>query len=617
MSKRSRLRSDGRGKGRLLLMLVPAGIGLLLGLHFFVTPDNIAGERQGAEEVSGAGILLDNRGTIFDRNFKELAVTLNKVSVYADVRDVDVEEVAAALSPVFDMEPTQVEQIIGREHYRAWLAKNISQEKEEDVAALGLQGIYVHRERARYYPEKETAAHVVGYMGKSIGLAGVEYSYNALLNRYGAAARASVDYSADYSIETETQATAPDRYLVLTLDLKIQKILENLAAELGGKRENIRIAALLMECETGKIIGEAGYPSFDPNSFQDYSPAELDNILAQQVVVPETIGNLFWNASLIQSHFEQSGDVLPWSVYSPVRSLGSQLRLWDRLGLNDPLDVDFIKHVGQTANTAEKPRNIMDTSHFDSMAERTTPLHLAAAINGLTRGGRQPVPHLIERIAAGDGKVLRLHPGEREQAVAPPVAAEVLRMLQEQMEEGPLSSGFLETGALSFHESDKGRGYNDSRMFVSLIPRDKPEFMLFVFAQLPTFSPSPAKTKGVFSISESAHGVTIPLVAMQKVMSNLSDMMTAEEQNEMNFQLQNKIGKSVMVADAGKNGAKDETYGAMPDLKGLSLRKSLRNLQDLRLEIQISGTGVVVEQMPPAGRLIKHGELCRLVLKPH
>ena len=59
------------------------------------------------------------------------------------------------------------------------------------------------------------------------------------------------------------------------------------------------------------------------------------------------------------------------------------------------------------------------------------------------------------------------------------------------------------------------------------------------------------------------------------------------------------------------------TVAAMPDLKGLSLRKSLRRLQDLKLEIQISGTGVVVEQNPRAGLQVERESLCRLVLKPH
>jgi len=96
-------------------------------------------------------------------------------------------------------------------------------------------------------------------------------------------------------------------------------------------------------------------------------------------------------------------------------------------------------------------------------------------------------------------------------------------------------------------------------------------------------------------------------------MSNLSDMMNVEEKNEMNFELHREIGQNVVVNDL----VKTESLGTMPDLQGMSLRKSLRLLKDLKLEIQISGTGVVVAQSPHVGRRVKYGELCRLVLKPH
>ncbi|WP_240194390.1 PASTA domain-containing protein [Desulfopila inferna] len=589
-------------------MLVLAGSALLMGLHFFVTPDDVSSMKYGTMKGGTVESLLDNRGTIYDRNFKELAVTLDKVSVYADVRDVDAEKAAAALAPVFDMEPAEIKQMIGSEHYRAWLAKNISQEEEDDVAALKLQGIYLHRERARYYPEKTTAAHAVGFVGKSMGLAGVEFRYNSLLNRYSTSLP-----TVEEVVEERENVANSGRFLVLTLDLKIQKILEKLVAELGGKEKNTRLSAVFMECESGKIIGEAVFPSFDPNRFHDYSWVELENILAQPVVVPEQIRKLFWDASLIQSHYEKHGNVLPWSVQSGARNLGSQLQLWDRLGLNDPLDVDFIKHEGGQLKAVDTPQRMESPNSFDSIAERATPLQIAAAVNGLIQGASWPVPHMIERMAGGDGRVQRLYIDKRDQALAPQATAEFINMLKEQMDTGPLSSGFLETSTLSFSESDKGRKYDDNRMFISLIPKEKPELMLFVFAQLPPFSPVPAKTKSSFTIADSAHRLTTSMVAMQKVMSNLSDMMTAEEQNEMNFQLQKEVGKNAALADR----TIIEPNRAMPDLKGLSLRKSLRNLQDLKLEIQISGTGVVVEQMPPPGIQIKQGELCRLVLKPH
>ncbi len=588
-------------------MMALAGVLLFLGLHFF--PGDGGGKTDSlSQQTSENGeTLLDNRGTIYDRNYKELALTLEKVSVYADVRDINAREAVPLLAPVLGAEEKELTRKIEKEHYRAWLAKNISQEAEEEIDALGLQGIYLHKERVRYYPQGKTAAHVVGFVGKSMGLAGVEHRYNTILSSHGAG---------DDQHMLEATDAGPiggsRRYLVLSLDIKVQKKLERLAEELGRSREGSRVGALLMEAASGKVIGQAIFPSFDPNSFKEYGWKDLENIFAGTIPVPPVLRKLFWDVSLIQSHLESTEGVLPWSIHSPVRSLGSQLRLWDRLGLNDGLDVDFIK-VQEVNSVPEQIALAQQRDYFDTVIKRATPLHLASAITGLLKGGKLPRPQVIDKISAGEGRVFEPVAVEEAPAVAPQAAAEIRRLVQAQMHKGPLASGSLETEFLSFVEKGGERRYLENRMYISAIPMDKPELMLFVFAQLPPFSPVRAETKSSFSIAEIAEKATISMVAMEKVMSTLSDMMTAEEKGEMNFQLQDRIDSTVTVAGVTRS----DFLGNMPDLRGYSLRKSLRHLKDLRMEIQISGTGVVVDQRPEAGAQVRPGDFCRLVLKPH
>ncbi len=608
MGKRSRLHHERRGKDRFWVTTILAGIVLLAGLYHLILP--IAAEKFGFLTGSSdqPGSLLDTRGTIFDRNYKELAVTLDRVSVYADVREVNTEEAAVQLAPILNVEPTFIKELIAKEHYRAWLAKNITQEEEEQVSKLKLKGIYLNREKARYYPKKKTAAHVVGYVGKSMGLAGVEYSYNSLLNKYGSAL-----HSSERQSPTEDQTKrAQGQFLVLTLDLKIQGILEKFIMELGQNNDVHKAAAILMDTTSGGIVGAASYPSYDPNSFQDYGWEVLENLLAETVLVPQDIRKLLWDASLLQSRFE-AGEFFPWSLHSGTRSLGSQLRLWDRLGLNDPLNVDFIKQESANSGFGEMQLRVEQENIYDSVIDNATPLHIAAALGGLVMGKTHALPHVIDRIALKNGKTYSLKPEVKEPAVSDQVAEEIRRILKHQMVEGPLSSGYFETDAVSYAKVDKVRSYSHNKLLFSVIPQDKPKLMLFVFANLPPYSPSPSKTKSRFTLAGPVKKITLPMVAMQEVMSNLSDMMNVEEKNEMNFELHREIGQNVVVNDL----VKTESLGTMPDLQGMSLRKSLRLLKDLKLEIQISGTGVVVAQSPHVGRRVKYGELCRLVLKPH
>ncbi len=559
-------------------------------------------------ESSESTSLLEKRGVIFDRNFKELAITLDKVSVYADVRDVDTDEVVDQLGKILDQEPAQLRKLLGSDYYKVWLAQNISQEKEESINELNLHGIYLHKTRARYYPEGKSASHVIGFVGKGMGLSGVEYSYNTLLNKYGSALLAS----GATEVKKSDSARDVEQYLVLTIDLKIQKILEKYVEEVGLKNSNIRIGAMLMDTKTAEIIGQAIYPSFDPNTFHQYRKEELENIFGQKIAVPAKIRKLLWDASLLQKDFEQNKEVVPWSIVSARRDIGSQLRLWDHLGFNEPFTTDFIEKKNISSENQEGP-HIVTSDFYDVVVESATPLQLAAAVSSLSTGGPQAVPHVIDRIAGKDGKVFKLSSGKVKEPVTTQVATEIRALLQTQMQTGPLSSGTLETEGISYRNTPKGREYIKNQIFFSLIPQEQPELMLFVFTQLSPFSPPSVGTKSTFSLTKSVNKITTQVVAMQKVMSNLSDMMSAKEKEEMNFEMYGQTAKNVPPGEF----VKAEYTGAMPDLKGMSLRKSLRLLKDLKLEIQISGTGVVVEQSPVAGRMVRENSLCRLMLKPH
>jgi cell division protein FtsI (penicillin-binding protein 3) len=611
MVKRSRLRSRSRSKGRLVLFLALAGILLFVGLYFFKAPQGYFQNgflAEAGNDKSESSSLLDKRGVIYDRNFKELAMTLDKVSVYADVRDVETEEVVEQLGPILDQDSAELKKLLGSDYYKVWLAQNISQEKEESINELNLHGIYLHKKRVRVYPEGQSAAHVIGFVGEGMGLAGVEYTYNTLLNKNGSALVAS----GATEVQKSGSAGNVDEYIVLTIDLKIQKMLERLVDEIGQKKGDAKIGAMLLDIRTAEIIGQAVHPTFDPNTFHQYGKEDLENIFGQEVAVPAAIRKLLWDASLLQKDFEQNKTVAPWSVVSSRRDIGSQLRLWDHLGFNDPFATDFIQTKAGSAEKNDGPQSIT-TDLYDVVVEVATPLQIAAALSNLSLGGTQSIPHVIDRIGGKDGKVFKLSSEKDTEPVIPEVAAEIRALLQAQMKPGPLSSSTFETEDISYVKLAKGRKYIKNQMFFSLIPQEQPELMLFVFTQPSPFSPSSVETKSTFSLTKSVNKITTQVVAMQKVMSNLSDMMSAKEKQEMNFEMYGQEVKNVSPGEF----VKAEFTGSMPDLKGMSLRKSLRLLKDLRLEIQISGTGVVVDQTPVAGGMVRENSLCRLMLKPH
>ncbi len=550
------------------------------------------------------------RGTIFDRNYKELAISLDRVSVYARIREVSSrEEVAKQLASLLGKDEADLLDRLKGDSLRVWLAKNISQEQEEELQALALQGIYLHREKERYYPRGEKAAHVVGFVEDDIGLAGVEYQYNKLLGEYGI-----VRKEGEKTSKGSTVNVKDGQYLVLTIDLKIQDILEKYLADTAGTHGDVQSGAILMDCSTGNIIGNANYPSYNPNRFRDYKKQSLNNTLADPIAIPYVIRQLFRNAALLQAQFEKSDIMLPWSILSETGSLGAQVRLWEKLQLADSLDLDFVtkKSLGE-----EQIRSFpTHAQNFETVPEVATPLHLLAAISRLVNGGESVVPHVVDRFRNIWGEEIypeaiwrEVRPGR---VVDKQVSRELTDLLNSQMEKGPLESGFLEGQSFFITEKNGVEELASSGIMISLIPAQKPLLILLVSAKSLACSPIRKRKKEEGNLTAPAKKIIPSLVVLQEVMKNLSDMMTAEEREEANFQ-QNQQEKNIPIKLETDD--LEKRLKVMPDLQGFSLRKSLRILQDLGLEIRIEGTGRVVDQKPQAGTVLGSTKECRLILE--
>ncbi len=608
MVRRSRLRVQSNKRGGLVPFLATLLLIILI-VCAFIYRKNLS-ELGSSVFTTKAKKSLSARGTIFDRNYKELAVSLDRVSVYARTREIKSRhEVANQLGPLFGKNVSDLEKSLRGDSLRVWLAKNISQLQEEEVQALNLEGIYLHREVERYYPRNKKAAHIVGFVEDDIGLAGVEYHYNKLLSEYGV-----VRQDGNKPSETHDIGVKDGQYLVLTIDLKIQDILEKFVADIAGDKEDLQAGVILMDCSTGDIIGNAMYPSYDPNRFRDYIKEHLNNTLAEPLVIPDKYRQVFRDAALIQAQFEKGSKLLPWSINAEIGSLGSQVRLWEKLQLEKPLDLDFItkKGVGK-----EKIQPLPGRNHdFETVPEVATPLHLLDAVNRLITDSKNVAPHVVDRFRNRWGEEIfpQNIPSEvfAKDILDNKVSKEIIFLLTSQMERGPLTSGFLEDQSVFLLEKNDRQELIKSTVMMSLIPAKKPEFILLASVMSKGEEPSHKKKKSHESLIDPAKKIILPLVALQEVMKNLSDMMTVEEREEVNYQLEQEKKR---VAARKEVDDMEKRLMVMPDLQGFSLRKSLRILQDFELEIRIEGTGKVVGQEPRAGTVLGSTKECKLILE--
>ena len=127
------------------------------------------------------------RGDILDRNGNVMAFSVEADSIYAVPTDIgDPDAAAAALCRALQdctvRERRALSERIRRARFFAYVRRQVSPEQAGRVAALELDGVGFMKENRRFYPNKELAAHLLGYVGlDNTGLNGLEATYDSLI----------------------------------------------------------------------------------------------------------------------------------------------------------------------------------------------------------------------------------------------------------------------------------------------------------------------------------------------------------------------------------------------------------------------------------------------------
>ncbi len=611
MAGRSRLRTQ-RNKGRRLVLAIFVLISLGLCYWFFIKENHVRHYVHTLIQAGGDLSAIDriNRGVIYDRNLKELAVSMDRVSVYATIRELDsLQETAMRLAPVVNTSEESLLEKLKKGSIQVWLAENITQEEEKAVRRLGLKGIFLHREKVRYYPQQEAAAHFLGYTENQMGLAGVEYTYNQWLNQYGR----SSGNNRQSGIATKKDGERNGSHnLILTIDLKIQDVLYKYVTEIGAAHAGIRLGAMVMEAKSGDVVGCVNYPSFDPNRFREYKKSVLGNIFVEPAAIPKNIRSFFLETASLQSVYEKDGRVLPWSVAFDPPSLGTEIRLWEKLGLNEPLHLDFVaeNEKPERLKLLKQDQDIgLDTGSVPQIA---TPMQVLTAMARIVNGGKEVIPHVVDS-KRNQGAVPSSHSGEAS-VVPGEVSREARRLFSAMARPGPLSSGTITGEGLSFSRMGDIDKYLRNTIMLSMIPATDPELVLMVVADLPGLDPGGSGRAGRVDLETPGLKMIYPIVTFEQVFTTLSGMMTAEKQEKKNYRPNEPI-KDGFRRPADVHGAVAGPV-KMPSLLGLSLRKSLRLLKGVPVEIRVHGTGRVVGQDPAPDTVMADVKVCTLTLQP-
>lgn len=256
----------------------------------------------------GSTTLPYRRGFILDRKGTALAVSTKVYNVILDsaVLNENEEKIAGsinvtmnALDKCFDMNVSEIRTFVAENKnskYRV-LAKRLSEEEVAEFEAMkaeaadsdemiDITGVWLELDYKREYPFDTLACDVLGYTNSgNAGAYGLEEYYNDVLN--GTNGRQYGYLNADENVERTTIPAVDGNSLVTTIDVNIQRIVEEKIEEFNLKyKDNIRdgygsvnTGCIIMECDTGNVLAMAGYPVFDLNQPRNaelyFEPGEL------------------------------------------------------------------------------------------------------------------------------------------------------------------------------------------------------------------------------------------------------------------------------------------------------------------------------------------------------
>ncbi len=238
-------------------------------------------QRQGEVRFARTLPLPANRGRILDRNGLILASSVPSPSIWAIPEDVERDPVQLKkLAALLEMPLAELDRKLADEDKTfVWLRRQVDDPVAQQIAALGIKGIYQRKEYKRQYPEGEAAAHVVGFTNvEDIGQEGVELAFEKeLAGRAGS--RRVIRDRLGQAVEAIGEEIPPvdGRDLQLSIDSKVQFFAYQKLRDAVMKNKAKAGSVVVLDAVTGEVLALANYPSYVPDKRRNLSGEQLRN----------------------------------------------------------------------------------------------------------------------------------------------------------------------------------------------------------------------------------------------------------------------------------------------------------------------------------------------------
>src|SRR5262244_1656020 len=284
--------------------------------------------------------ITPRRGAIYDRNMHPLAMSVPVESAFAVPAELGENKAMAArlLSGVLGIPRDVLETRLEAGGSFVWISRKLPPDKAEAVRALNLKGVYLQSENQRYYPKRELAAHVLGFVDlDEKGLGGIEYGLDSLIRGKSEKIVVMADARQRWFDGGSAQKDQGAN-VVLTIDEKIQYIAERELAAAIAKTHAMAGTVIVQNPNNGAILALANWPKFNPNAANEASAESRMNRAVTALYEP---GSTFKLITLAAA-FDQ-GIVRPQDVFDcengAVYGAGHRIRDHKAFGLLTVSDI--------------------------------------------------------------------------------------------------------------------------------------------------------------------------------------------------------------------------------------------------------------------------------------
>ena len=629
----------------LLLLTFVALAARAVHLSVFDERGSILGERQRLSVL----VLPPERGTIFDRNGKELALSIAAPSVYAMPSAlVSTDRAASQLAPVLGVSAREIRKRLRGRRSFVFLARWVTPARAARVRKLGIPGIGVLEEPRRTYPHKGLAAHVVGFANiDGRGVRGIEQQEDAWLR--GTPLRLPVERDGSGNLLVrggEPHWSTAGGDVALTLDAAMQAdatLALRDAVEKTGARGGIVVS---MDPSTGEILALAEAPSFDPNRFREIDYGTTRSRAFLDALEPGSTFKAFLVAAALENGTVSTGDLIDCGdgtfrvpgrtvrdrkPFGPL-SAAEILRVSSNIGavkiafdLGPRAHFEMLRRFGFGASTNSRfpgesagvlrgSRGWRPSDHAAiafGQGVGVTAVQLAAASAALANGGEWLRPRLVAARRAPRAPWQPTTPQALRRVVSAETAASVLAMLEgvtggdgtgrRAALRGLRVAG--KTGTAQKFDVALGR-YSETRFvawFIGIAPARDPRLVVVVALDEPR---RPFHTGGVSAAPLFARVAAAQLARLRI----LTEPERLEARRAPARSRDRKAAPAAPPTPPALDVARIENRVLLPDFRGLSVAEVKQITSSAELPVEISGDGHAISQEPPPGTVMAaHG----------